>query len=161
MPRTVTGSALVVGDVIQDSARTGDTHPYVVVAKSAYQITLRNCTSHETSSLTLVKVVKADKTGDVGWAGEDSYVVKSGNTTDLNVYDVVVEQIVEQQVLPVGPPVLMTFMGEDGKPYYDYVQPTGVFAVPRLVNRYSNATYRVVGGIKLERMTTLLMELAA
>jgi hypothetical protein len=33
------------------------------VARTQWQITLRNCTSHETSALALVKVLKDDKTG--------------------------------------------------------------------------------------------------
>lgn len=161
MARNVKGSALAVGDVIQDQARTGDTHPFLVVARTQWQITLRNCTSHETSALTLVKVLKGDKTGDPGWAGKDSFVVKSGGTVDLSAYDVYMEETGEYDDVPVavGPPVLMQFMGPQG-PYYDYAQPTQVMSVPRLVERYSDAIYRVVGTVVASRMDKLLSELA-
>lgn len=159
MARNVKGSALAVGEVIQDRANTGDEHPYVVVATSTYQITLRNCTSHETSALTLVKVKKEDKTGDGGWSGKDSYVVKSGNTTDLSVYAVVPEVVGYDNAKEM---MLMQFPTPDGKGvYFDYVETGKIVAIPRVVNRYSDILYRVVGGIKAERMTTLLEELAA
>lgn len=160
MARNVRGSALVVGDVIQDQAQTGDTHPYLVVATTQYQIVLRNCTSHETSALELVKVAKGDKSGDEVWSGKDSYVVKSGNTTNLNVYSVVTVDTgqVEMKSVPSGPPVPMQLMGPMG-PYFAWVQPTQIVAVPVLANRYADITYRVVGGIVAGRMQTLLAEL--
>jgi hypothetical protein len=162
MARNVKGSALVLGDVIQDQTKTGDTHPYLVVATSQFQIVLRNCTSHETSALTLVKIAKGDKTGDEVWSGKDSYVVKSGNTTDLNVYDIVTVETgqVAMQRVPSGPPVLMQVMGPYG-PCFTWAQPTQVVAVPVLANRYADITYRVLGGVVSGRMETLLTELSS
>ena len=159
MPRTVKGTALAVGDVIQDSANTGDTHPYVVIGRSAFQVTLRNCTSHETSGLTLVKILKEDKTGDAGWAGKDSYVVKSGNTTDLFTYTVVQEFTGKYVNQEMDVPELRQLIGPEG-PFWAYVPVRQLVTVPQVVNRYSDIMYRVVGAIKAERMTTLLEELA-
>ena len=63
MATYVKASALKVGDVIQDRDATGDDHPFVVITVSKDSLHLHNCTSHETSSLTLIKVEKGDKTG--------------------------------------------------------------------------------------------------
>ena len=46
MAVNVKGSALAVGDVIQDRNNTGDDHPYVVVSKETWTFTLLNCNSH-------------------------------------------------------------------------------------------------------------------
>ncbi len=161
MPTNVKGSSLAVGDVIQDSAATSDTHPYVVVSRSQWHVTLRNCTSHETSALELIKVDKNDKTGDVGWAGKDSYVVKNSTTVDLAFYRDDSYVVNEPVSVPDGPPVPMQFMGPQG-PYTQYMQPMVVIGtVPRVVQRYSDIVYRKVGTVKAERMAAVLEALAA
>lgn len=159
MPTIVKGSALAIGDVIQDEGNTGDTHPYLVISKTQWVITLRNCTSFETSALTLVKVLKEDKTGDALWSTKDSFVVKSGNTKDLNVYNVVTvdDGFIEQTVPSL--PVPRVFMGEFG-PYMMWVSYPVIVSVPRQIDVYSDIMYRVVGTVKSSRMESLLMELA-
>lgn len=160
MAVNVKGSALAVGDVIQDRNNTGDDHPYVVVSKETWTVTLRNCTSHETSGLTLLKVLMADKTGDVGWAGKDSYVVKSGDTTNLWIYrDTSYQSGFQQVVVPdFVPQVFQTPTG----PVTMHVQVGSHIEVhPRIIQRYSDITFRRVGTIVATRMGTLLTELAS
>jgi hypothetical protein len=158
MPTTVRGASLQVGHVIQDAAYTGDTHPYLVVKADQWTVTLRNCTSHANSSLSLIPIAQADKVGDPVWSGNSSYLVTGGPVTSLAIFSITTVTIVEPVLVP-GPMVPVTLLGTHG-PYTAYV-PSGpiVVPMPRQIQRFTENSYRVVGGVQADRMAAILEEL--
>lgn len=160
MATYVSGSLLAVGDVILDRDATADTHPYVVVSRDQWQLTLRNCTSHQNSDLQLIEVKQGDKTGDLNWSGKDSYVVKSSSSLNLPCFRDDSQVVGVPMEVDNGPQVPMLFQGTHG-PYWQYVQPTMIVMVPRLVQRYSALSYRKVGTITSGRMAEIVQALSA
>lgn len=154
----VNGAALQVGDVVWDEAMTGDNHPVLVVARSPWQFTVRNCTSNLNGALELVLIQKADKTGDFSWSGKDSYVVKSGPGYMLETAQVIGQQptgFLEPQ--PQMAPT--TFYGPDG-PTTMFV-PTGYMVMmPQMMPVYGPLQYTKVGTVKPARMNQIAADLA-
>jgi hypothetical protein len=159
MPSIVKGSALAVGDVIQDQAKTGDTHPFVVVLVQTHTLHLHNCTSFQNTDLELIKVVKTDKTGDGNWSDKDSYVVKGEARGGLELartmvhYEpsatktVDVPEVVQKWVMgPYGPCVANFYTG-------------ALVTVPLMEPKHSDVTYRKIGTIKPTRMTEIVKEI--
>lgn len=151
MGRYVRSSEIGVGDIIFVA---WDTHPFVVVSQDAWYIGVRNCTSHPNSSLKLIKVVMADKTGDTNWAGKDSYVVVSGPVSATPTM-----QVSWDRQAAVGE--TLQYPLPDGSVGFMTVRENDVILVPAEIPRFTGVeqTYLRIGTIKPARMNEILQEI--
>ena len=165
----VSANALSVGDVISGERKPNVQpiyyhHPFLIVGIGGGALSMRNCTSHLNDDFTTIEITDGDKLGGPHWkTGRSSYLVTSGDAT--MVATAVVSGYTTQGTGTVqvevasGPPLLQTYTGQDGQPFYAYYQPTRVVTQPRIVALYSNVEFSYTGSITTTARDAILQAL--
>ena len=146
----VAATSLKIGDIVTGEQGMGQKayyyhHPFMVVSKAGTNLTLRNCTSHESAIFTTVEIKDADKTGNKYWkTGASSFLVQNG---DLMTVPTVVQVLTGTKEVQGFEQITRQVVNPDGSmAFYPEIHPV-IYTQPVYTPMYSATQYYRSGNV--------------